>query len=316
MFSVNGVGVGAPVPAPADVRTEIGGSLMTTTTTEQLHTVIDSEQSVGIGVIPQPRTPALEKGTAEELLCELGRLEAAAPRAVEIRERLVALYRPLAVKIARRYSGRGEPFDDLNQTAMVGLLKAIDGYNPAYGKPFISYLLPTLTGEIKRHFRDHTWAVRVPRRHQENRSRLNRVVGELQHELRRSPTIGEISRAMELSEEEVLELVQASQAYSALSLDYPDASDEGTEDTLSLEDHLGTEDEALEHVVQRESLKPALARLKPRERTILMLRFFNDRTQTQIARHMGCSQMHVSRLLSRTLNKLRSEMGEEALSHA
>lgn len=269
-----------------------------------------------LGVVPQPRKPALEEGSAEELLRALKGLEPTDPRAVELRERLVALYRPLVAKIARRYCGRGEPFDDLNQIATLGLLKAISGYNPDYGKPFISYLLPTLTGEIKRHFRDHTWAVRVPRRHQENRSRLHRTVAELQHKLRRSPTIGEISQAMELAEEEVLELFQASQAYSTLSLDYPDPSVDGAEESLSLEDHLGVEDEALERVVQRESLKPALARLKPRERTILMMRFFNDRTQTQIARHMGCSQMHVSRLLSSTLNKLRSETGEEALSHA
>ncbi|WP_231972706.1 sigma-70 family RNA polymerase sigma factor, partial [Nocardiopsis alborubida] len=183
--------------------------------------------------------------------------------------------------------------------------KAVRGYDPARGKPFISYLLPTVTGEIKRHFRDHTWAVRVPRRHQENRVKLRRVTGEFQQEHARTPTIAELAHEMGLPEAEVSELAQVSESYRSLSLDAPDSSDADGQEGTRLEDHLGSEDEGLERVVQRESLKPALARLPAREREILRLRFFGDHTQSEIADRLGYSQMHVSRLLSGVLEQLR-----------
>ncbi len=261
-------------------------------------------------VIPRPRKPVLgEDATAEELLSVLGGLGEADPRAIGLRERVMVLYQPLINKIARRYGGRGEPLEDLKQTAMVGLVKAVRGYDPARGKPFISYLLPTVTGEIKRHFRDHTWAVRVPRRHQENRVKLRRVISEFQQEHARTPTIAELAREMKLPEAEVSELVQVSESYRSLSLDAPDSSDADGQDGARLEDHLGSEDAGLERVVQRESLKPALARLPAREREILRLRFFGDHTQSEIADRLGYSQMHVSRLLSGVLEQLRQEVG-------
>ncbi|WP_435105303.1 SigB/SigF/SigG family RNA polymerase sigma factor [Nocardiopsis synnemataformans] len=261
-------------------------------------------------VIPRPRKPMpSEDATAEELLSVLGGLGEEDPRANGLRERVMVLYQPLINKIARRYGGRGEPLEDLKQTAMVGLVKAVRGYDPARGKPFISYLLPTVTGEIKRHFRDHTWAVRVPRRHQENRVKLRRVTSEFQQEHARTPTIAELAHEMKLPEAEISELVQVSESYRSLSLDAPDSSDAEGQDGARLEDHLGKEDEGLERVVQRESLKPALARLPAREREILRLRFFGDHTQSEIADRLGYSQMHVSRLLSGVLEQLRQEVG-------
>ncbi len=251
-----------------------------------------------------------EEIPVEELLAELHGLDGDEPRAVRLREQVVVRYQPLVNKLARRYNGRGEPLEDLKQTAMVGLVKAIHGYQPDRGKPFISYLMPTVTGEIKRHFRDHTWAIRVPRRHQENRIKLRQVLNTFQQTHARVPTNAEIAKEMGLDEEEVVELVQASESYRSLSLDAPDSSDSDGQEGSRLEDHLGSEDEGLERVVQRESLKPALARLPEREREILKLRFFGDHTQTEIADRMGYSQMHVSRLLKNTLEQLREDVGE------
>ncbi|WP_017569994.1 SigB/SigF/SigG family RNA polymerase sigma factor [Nocardiopsis halotolerans] len=262
---------------------------------------------------PKPRTPVPgEDVPAEELLVELHRMDEDDPRMARVREQVVARYQPLINKIARRYNNRGEPLEDLKQTAMVGLVKAVRGYDPDHGKPFISYLLPTVTGEIKRHFRDHTWAVRVPRRHQENRVKLRRVLSEFQQTHARTPTNAEIAQEMGLDEDEVVELVQVSESYRSLSLDAPDSSDADGQEGARLEDHLGSEDRDLERIVERESLKPALARLPERERELLMMRFFGDHTQSEIADRMGYSQMHVSRLLKHTLEQLRRDVGERA----
>ncbi|WP_150254125.1 SigB/SigF/SigG family RNA polymerase sigma factor [Nocardiopsis deserti] len=262
--------------------------------------------------IPRPRRPGWgEDSSAEEMLCELHGLDEDDPRADDLCERVVVLYQPLVNKLARRYGGRGEPLDDLQQTAMLGLVKAIHGFNPDHGKPFISYLMPTVTGEIKRHFRDHTWAVRVSRRHQENRIRLRQALNDFQQAHARTPTIHELSEEMGLPEAEVGELIQVSESYRSLSLDAPDASDSDGQEGARLEDHLGSEDKGMELVVQRESLKPALARLPAREREILRLRFFGDHTQSEIADCLGYSQMHVSRLLNGVLGQLREEMGQD-----
>ncbi|MFD3684060.1 SigB/SigF/SigG family RNA polymerase sigma factor [Nocardiopsis sp. NPDC058631] len=257
---------------------------------------------------PRTRTPA-ENSSAEELLVAARRLGENDPRADRLRERVVLLHQPLAKKIARRYQGRGEPLEDLYQAAMVGYTKAMRGYDPSYGKPFVAYLVPTVAGEVKRHFRDHTWAMRVSRSQQEERSRLRRVTYEFQQDHARTPTTAELARQMDMTEDEVNQLTQASNAYQCLSLEAPDTSG-AEEESMRLEDHLGSKDHALELVDQRESLKPALARLPERDRQLLGLRFFCDHTQAEIADRMGCSQMHVSRLLSGVLERLRTEMGE------
>jgi RNA polymerase sigma-B factor len=258
--------------------------------------------------VPGPRAPQTARDvSAEEFLSELARLPESDPRAADLRERIVLLYEPLVSKIARRYGGRGEPVDDLRQTAMVGLVKAIHGFDPGRGKSFVSYLLPTVTGEVKRHFRDHTWALRVPRRHQENRSLLRRSIGEFEQEHARTPTIAELAVKMDLSEAETSELIQVSGAYRSLSLDAPGLSDAEGE-SAHLEELLGDEDSRLDLVVERESLRAALARLPERERHILRLRFFDDCTQQEIAHHLGYSQMHVSRMLRATLEQLRRDV--------
>lgn len=250
-------------------------------------------------------TSGRDGSDAEDILRALHELSPDDPRREELRERIVRIYQPVVNQIARRYSNRGEPFEDLRQTAMVGLMKAIQGFDPYRGKKFISYLLPMVTGEVKRHFRDRTWAIRVPRRHQENRAELNRVTMEFNQRHARAPTVKEVARELGLPVEETLELIDASAAYSALSLDAPYGD---SEEATTLEDVLGDVDTALEGVVDREALKPALAGLPARERRILLLRYFGNKTQSDIARQVGCSQMHVSRLLSTTLERLRHEM--------
>jgi RNA polymerase sigma-B factor len=247
-----------------------------------------------------------EERSAEELLENLKGLPPGTPEAERLQEQVLELYRPLLYRIARHYSGRGESYEDLRQTAHLGLVKAVRGYDPCRGKKFISYLLPTVTGEIKRHFRDHTWAVRVPRRHQEHRGRLHRVSLEFQQQHAREPRADELAREMNLPRKEIDELLQASEAYSALSLDLPDHKDE--EGGSTLEERIGQEDGSYDLVLERESLRPAMCCLDARERVLLQLRFFEDLTQAQIAEEIGCSQMHVSRLLSATLEKLRERV--------
>lgn len=250
--------------------------------------------------VPEPNSDP------ELLLREFKRLDAYDPAARGMRDRVVDLWRPVANQVARRYANRGEPIEDLRQTAMVGLMKAVTRYDPARGERFASYLLPTVTGEVKRHFRDHTWAIRVPRRHQENRGRLNRATTELTQRHGRSPTVAELAEDLGLSQEETVELMGASSAYSALSLEVPFNDPEGSATMLG--DTLGEFDACLERLIDREALRPAVARLSERERLILALRFTGERTQSEIAATVGCSQMHVSRILSDVLRRLRREL--------
>jgi RNA polymerase sigma-B factor len=224
------------------------------------------------------------------------------PRA---REELARLFQPLAEYLARRFYGRGEPLDDLIQVASLGLLKAIDRFDLSRGVKFSTYATATIVGELKRHFRDKGWALRVPRRLQEAGMKVGRTVTELYQDLGRAPTVSEIGARTGLSEDEVLEAMETAHAYSTASLDAP--TDE--EGTTSL-DKLGDEEEAFELLEGWTSVAPAIRELPPRERTILYLRFFRGLTQTQIAEEMGISQMHVSRLLSRTLRELRRKVGE------
>ncbi|RKS07452.1 RNA polymerase sigma-B factor [Nocardiopsis sp. Huas11] len=265
-------------------------------------------------LVTKPRT-ATEDTSVEDLLSELHRLDENDPRAADIQERIVLRLQPLINRIVRRYGGRGEPLDDLKQTAMLGLLKAIHGYDPGRGKPFKSYLIPTVNGEIKRHFRDYTWAVRVSRRHQENRIKLRQGISEYQQNHARTPTTAELAKEMNLSEAEAAELLQISESYRSLSLDAPDPSDSEQQEGARLEDHLGSEDTALERVVERETLKPALGRLSERECEVLNLRFFGDHTQREIADRLGYSQMHISRLLTHVLEQLRQDVGESGPAH-
>ncbi|RLV51004.1 RNA polymerase sigma factor SigF [Nocardioides mangrovicus] len=244
-----------------------------------------------------------------DLFAELRAAGADADRRAMCREALVHLHLPLVDHCARRFRNRGEPFDDLVQVGTIGLLKSIDRFDAERGVEFSTYATPTIIGEIKRHFRDKGWAIRVPRRLQELRMLISAATSELSQDLGRSPTPREIAAKIEVSVEDVMEGLESANAYSTLSLDAGESSEDGG--SHSMLDGMGIDDEALEHVEIRESIKPLLEQLPAREKQILMLRFFRGMTQSQIAAEIGVSQMHVSRLLSRTLENLR-----EALSDA
>ncbi len=225
------------------------------------------------------------------------------------RERLVQQYIGLVEFLARRFRNRGEPLEDLVQVGTIGLLKAIDRFDLDREVEFSTYATPTVVGELKRHFRDKGWAVRVPRRLQELHLELTKTVNTLGQELGRSPTVAEIAKAASITEEEVLEGLEIAQAYNFTSLDAPIDSDESGSTTFA--DQLGSEDEQLENLEYRASLAPEMEKLPERERRILFLRFFKGLTQSEIAARLGISQMHVSRLLNRTLMRLREALDEQ-----
>ena len=229
--------------------------------------------------------------------------EFAETRSSQTRDTLVEAHLGLAEYLARRFSNRGEPLDDLVQVASVGLLKAVDRFDPARGVEFSTYATHTIVGELKRHFRDKGWAVRAPRRMQELYLRLGKIVSSLSQELGRSPTIPELANEAQVSEEEVLEALEAGQAYRFASLDAPSP---GEDDGDNMSAHLGADDTGMIDAEHRVALSPLLAQLPHREQTILHLRFFEGLTQSEIASRLGISQMHVSRLLARSLAQLRS----------
>ncbi|MFD0317234.1 RNA polymerase sigma factor SigF [Streptomyces flavalbus] len=245
-----------------------------------------------------------DRSGARAMFVELRQLPDGSPQYAELRNQLVRMHLPLVEHLARRFRNRGEPLDDLTQVATIGLIKSVDRFDPDRGVEFSTYATPTVVGEIKRHFRDKGWAVRVPRRLQELRLALTTATAELSQLHGRSPTVHELAEKLAISEEEVLEGLESANAYSTLSLDVPDTDDESP----AVADTLGAEDEALEGVEYRESLKPLLEDLPPREKRILLLRFFANMTQSQIAQEVGISQMHVSRLLARTLAQLREKL--------
>ncbi len=225
----------------------------------------------------------------------------------QAREDLVHLHLPLVEHCARRFRNRGEPFEDLVQVGTIGLIKSIDRFDSDRGVEFSTYATPTIIGEIKRYFRDKGWAIRVPRRLQELRMQIGTATSELTQSLGRSPTPSELAERIGCTVEEIVEGIESSNAYSTLSLDASDDSDDGA---ASMLDALGEVDQNIAHVEIRESVKPLLDRLGAREKKILMLRFFGNMTQSQIAEEIGVSQMHVSRLLNRTLEQLRTSLEE------
>ncbi|GAA2781795.1 RNA polymerase sigma factor [Streptomyces showdoensis] len=266
----------------------------------------DAQEGAGASDVPEPpATPdPHDRSGARALFIELRALPEGSAEKAALRDRLVRMHLPLVEHLARRFRNRGEPLDDLTQVATIGLIKSVDRFDPDRGVEFSTYATPTVVGEIKRHFRDKGWAVRVPRRLQELRLSLTTATAELSQQHGRSPTVHELAERLGISEEEVLEGLESANAYSTLSLDVPDTDDESP----AVADTLGAEDEALEGVEYRESLKPLLEDLPPREKRILLLRFFGNMTQSQIAQEVGISQMHVSRLLARTLAQLREKL--------
>jgi len=229
---------------------------------------------------------------------------------LEARERLIEQYLPLVRSLARRYSYRGEQLEDLVQVGCIGLIKAIDRFDIDRGVELTTYATPNIIGEIKRHFRDKGWSVRVPRGLQELNVRLSHLVEELTVQLERSPTIAELAKAASVEEEEVLEALESGQAYATLSLSAPSGGGDDGSDLDPLES-LGELEHEYEVSEDRAVLAPGLRALDDRERRILHLRFFEGLTQSQIAQQVGISQMHVSRLIRRALEKIRDEIASE-----
>jgi RNA polymerase sigma-B factor len=225
-----------------------------------------------------------------------------------VRDTLIELNLPLVRYAAARFRSRNEPMEDIIQVGTIGLIKAIDRFDNERGVEFPTFAMPTIIGEIKRFFRDTSWSVRVPRRLQELRLSLTRAGDELAQKLDRSPTVAELAACLGVSEEDVVEGLAVGNAYTASSLDTTPTDEDGDG---PLAERLGYEDTAMEGVEYRESLKPLLARLPARERRIIMLRFFGNMTQSQIGEEIGISQMHVSRLLTRTLAQLREGLISE-----
>ncbi len=222
------------------------------------------------------------------------------------RDRLVTSYRPLAERLARRFRGRGEAYDDLVQAASIGLINAVDRFDPEYGVKFTTYATRTIVGELKRYLRDRAWSVRVPRGLQEAALEVGRAREALTHRLGRAPTVAELAAEMGVTDDEVVEALEAGGAYTATSLDRPlDTSDDGG---ATVGDRIGIEDETLALADRWPDVAEAVRSLPERERTILYLRFYEGRTQTEIAEHIGISQMHVSRLLRRSLSALRGRV--------
>jgi RNA polymerase sigma-B factor len=257
---------------------------------------------------PRIQHAVQDRGRARELFGRLAELPTGDPDRLRIRGELVELHLPLVEYLARRFRNRGEWLDDLTQVATIGLIKSIDRFDLERGVEFSTYATPTIVGEIKRHFRDKGWAVRVPRRLQELKLALTKAIGDLAQKEGRAPTVAEIAAHLQMTEEEVLEGLESANAYSTVSLDAPDSGDD---DAPAVAESLGMLDEALEGVEYRESLKPLLEQLPSREKRILLLRFFGNMTQSQIASELGISQMHVSRLLARTLAQLRDGLTAE-----
>jgi RNA polymerase sigma-B factor len=228
---------------------------------------------------------------------------------LQAREQLIEQYMSLVRSLARRYSYRGEQLEDLVQIGAIGLIKAIDRFDLDRGVELTTYATPNIIGEIKRHFRDKGWSVRVPRGLQELNVQLSRLVEQLTVQLGRSPTIPELAEAAGTSEEEVLEALESGRAYSSLSLSTGSGSD--GEDDLDPLESIGTEEHQYEVSEDRAVLAPGFKALDDRERRILQLRFFEGLTQSQIAQQVGISQMHVSRLIRRSLEKIRETIVEE-----
>ncbi|GAA3876284.1 RNA polymerase sigma factor SigF [Streptomyces sedi] len=239
---------------------------------------------------------------SKSLFLRLRDLEEGTHEYAYVRNTLVELNLALVKFAAARFRSRSEPMEDIIQVGTIGLIKAIDRFDAERGVEFPTFAMPTIVGEIKRFFRDTSWSVRVPRRLQELRLDLAKAGDELAQKLDRSPTVTELAERLGLSEEEVVEGMAASNAYTASSLD---AQPEEDDAEGALADRIGYEDHGLEGIEYIESLKPLIAQLAPRDRKILSLRFVANMTQSEIGEELGISQMHVSRLLSKTLGKLR-----------
>jgi RNA polymerase sigma-B factor len=229
----------------------------------------------------------------------------------EVRDQLIVSHLNLVRFLASKFKNRGEPLDDLIQVGTIGLIKAIDRFDPSRGLEFTTYATPTILGEIKRHFRDKGWSVRVPRRLQELSAKVNQANDELTNELSRSPSVEEIAKRVGASVDDVLEAMESSSAYSSVPLEGGGSSDD--DDAPSVIDHYATEDENLAASDDRIVLEDAIRDFSPRENDVIRMRFFEGMTQVEIAERLGISQVQVSRLLRRTLRRVQDKIDPEGL---
>jgi RNA polymerase sigma-B factor len=255
-------------------------------------------------------TSSSEYAFTTDMFRHLQTLEEGSPAYRRQHQAIIEQCLPLADHIARRFRNRGEPLDDLMQVARVGLVNAVNRFNVDHGVEFIAFAVPTIMGEVRRHFRDHGWAMKVPRRLKDLQATLNRARADLSHDLGRAPTASELAAHLGIDRDEVVQSTIASSNYCTMSIDMPSGGD----DQATLGDTLGQADSNLEKVVDLHTLGLLLAALPERLQTVIKLRFFENRTQSQIADRLGCSQMHVSRLLARALHTLRSQMLEPGIS--
>ena len=229
----------------------------------------------------------------------------------EVRDQLIVSHLNLVRFLASKFKNRGEPLDDLIQVGTIGLIKAIDRFDPSRGLEFTTYATPTILGEIKRHFRDKGWSVRVPRRLQELSAKVNQANDELTNELSRNPSVEEIAKRVGASVDDVLEAMESSSAYSSVPLEGGGSSDD--DDAPSVIDHYATEDENLAASDDRIVLEDAIRDFSPREKDVIRMRFFEGMTQVEIAERLGISQVQVSRLLRRTLRRVQDKIDPEGL---
>ncbi|GAA2631584.1 RNA polymerase sigma factor SigF [Paractinoplanes durhamensis] len=246
---------------------------------------------------------------AGDLINALAAMPVGHPSRPALRDRTIEAWLPMARHLANRYTGRGEPTDDLVQVATMGLIKAVDRFDASRGVDFAGFAIPTIVGEVKRHFRDRTWSIRVPRRLQELRLQISEANSTLTHQLGRPPLVADIAVHLGITEEDVLEGLEGARAYNTTSLSTPIGADGNTE----LGDTISDKADDYDAVDLRASLGPALALLDEREQKIVTLRFYGNLTQSQIADQIGISQMHVSRLLTKALTKLRGKLDDSLI---
>jgi len=248
-----------------------------------------------------------EYADVAEMFCELRNFHEESVHFQRERDRIIQRCLPLADHIARRYGGRGEPHDDLVQAARVGLVNAVKRFDSERGTDFLAFAVPTMMGEVRRHFRDYGWAVKVPRRVKDLQVQLKRSHAQLSQQLGRAPKASEIAEHLGLDRDVVVEATIAGRHYSAVSSDIPAGDDDKSR---PVSETLGGADPGLDRVLNLETVRPLIAALPDRERTVLRLRFFDNLTQTQIAERIDCSQMHVSRLITKAISTLRTQAGE------
>ncbi|WP_028476941.1 RNA polymerase sigma factor SigF [Nocardia sp. CNY236] len=258
------------------------------------------------GFVPESGSRRDSYDNVEPLFEKIEALATDDPRRAAMRLELIERCLPLAEHIARKFSGRGENYEDLLQVARLGLVQAVDRFDVSRGSSFLSFAVPTIMGEVRRHFRDNTWAVRVPRRTKEIQLSIGAAVETLSQRLGRMPRAREIAVQLDVDVVEVMQALIAGNAYQSASIDTV-AGDDTDNGTLPLLDSLGAEEPSYHLVEDFMAVRPLIGALPDRERQVLIMRFFESLTQNQIAERLGVSQMHVSRILSRTLHALREQ---------